>query len=418
MNTIEGNGSNDNTPLGPIIHISRDGKLKTLDELLQGVEGNREVLASQLRAGDVLSAQSSDDHGNKHVLTMEIDKATWESLGMNDGFSPTKSLSGAVTVRAAGKVLFSRNARIDGSSFGGSMMSPGVFRAGEHLVFWDPERKRWQTPAIERIAIVRGKDSHSPRILDDDSLAVSNEEIREIHTQRLSQYKALMDRFGFSKQHDFTDSSKPSRSTEQRDFSDPSSALLTERDPQYVAGPIIATYSGEMALGNKLAIHNSETGEYILYKYYNFKGEDILQIAYANVKDTTYDPYEFNILSMAINRVHAARVAITTHNSGPNSNLLATNYKPSEGDGKKELGIPPYSEHDASAYVPDIQVDSGSAQIIERYPFSEVAAKNPGLLEMVKGRVSVRESTDHKITIALGNKQVSLLSPDEIYSRI
>ena len=369
--------------------------LLTLERDLAAVE----FPLSALREGDLVTALWEDGDYKPGSFSFRLKHGEWTSLMMGSG-APTPTWEVEIENGISG-IKGSVSARFIGSGFGGSMISPNVLMSNRSLVFGLEDGREWRTNFVQSLKVLR-KEGDNYSVLKVPEAGERNPQIDLLHNARQKQFESLMERFDFSS-FDFRDCSKSS------------DGFVKFEDNRFV-GEFIAS----MAQGNTLALFDKAKDRWISYRYYNWKGEDILQMAYADVdhdrfrKESGFNgrPY----FSLGTSAVHRARGWLATYTTGPVQGLDALSYHVSESDAQTLLSVPPVG---TMSPAPTLElVGTEGLHIARQYPMSVALKEHPGLLERLLENISCERTEQGGAILTLNKAIRKVLSPSEVFSAL
>ena len=393
------------------------GELIGIFELMERHRNNGEIeiSTSLLKPGDLLTFQYLQENANGFFI-FKVKECEWRNLGMQENFAPSPLLSGQLQGDQLPNDVKDKTVFFVGSGFGGSIREPNILATGRAPYFALPEGE-FRAPAIQNFKIFRKDTDGELRILDRAQVDAETKMDNARHLERLIRVEQLMNMFGFT-DYDLKDSSKSSHSYEQVAINEalPQERILTYDDERYYA-----QYDAEMAMGNRLAILDKKTNQWMEFKYFNFKNDDFLQVAFTDLSGQDLDKI-FMIPEWIVfaNEILGSTSSITTFNSSNRYGIEAVNYQPTDEESRENLKIPSTGSH--RLFRPNIQlwpngeikvgVDSGLL-------YTDTLDKDPCLPERISTTVKLNTTPDGAISLDLNGKNIQLKNPDaEIESLI
>ncbi len=383
---------------GNIYHVFSNGEEVNIFDL---VERNRRNMETEmgfglLKAGDIITFQSSDESGPSNFL-FDVKDAKWDTLGISGSHCPAPQLIGTLRGPNLPDEVNDQEVVFTGSGFGGSIRQVDTLATGQAPYFWIPGRGEYRGPIVDFFQLFRRDQEGNLQPIEPNQLDAEKKGKTVKHQERLAKAEQLMKMFGFT-QFDIREGRK----------------LLDQDYLEYEDNRYLAQYSAEMAMGNSLVIFDKQTGQWMELKYYNFKNDDFLQIAFADLSGHKLeDVFILANYILSESSIHASREAITTYASSGRYGIEGVNYKPSDKDAAEVLGIPPWGNRNYVLFSPDIQVwPDGRIETPVNSSNFRAEDEHPGLLERVKNSISATKSDDDTVLLNLNGKNVQLKNPD------
>lgn len=364
-----------------------DGRVVTLSQQLEQDKGEAEISSVGLRPGDQLAFLYHRD-GQDRRFTFDITSAEWVHMGVEGYLPPGPQVLGRLYgIDDLAPEVEGQEVVFGGTGWGGSMWQSRVIRTGGPIVFQLLDEREFHSPPIRTFDIFQsGLDGAyrpcSPNQMDNRSgLNIPQ------HNARLLKAEELMVKFGF-KPLDIKDGS-------------PRQEPTTE---YYFDGRFIANYEAGGARGNQLAVLDRDTGLWFEIKFFNFRGDDILQLAFADLFAQNLKETFLTGRLAEESGVHISRVPITTYTTSGRYGIEVTNYKMGGTDAKQIYAV---------GYPPDIQFwPNGSVKVAQTRPFSEEEKKQPGVTERIVNSVHTQTSPDGSMNLVINGASRLLPNPD------
>jgi|GEM_PF-4436084 len=378
-----------------------NGELVSVDSLLsheKDIEPVEFPLAS-LKEEDLITATWEDGDYKPGSFSFRLKRGNRTGLSISDGSAPTKSWEVEIENGIPG-ISGSMPARFVGSGFGGSMVSPNRLMSGRSLVFGLEGRREWRSPFVNQLKILRN-EGEAYKVLSAAQAVERNKEIDMVHQARMGQFKRLMDHFQF--QFDFKDGTKSS-----------------DGFVRFEGERMVADFHAGMAAGNTLEMFDKEKHRWVSYRYFNWKGEDALQIAYADV-----DPESFKkesgfggetYTSLGPDAVRRTGGWLATYTTAPSQELEALVYHVSDADARDVLRIPALGVTQPS---PGLEIVTGeAARIHDEYPMSAALDEDPELKKRIVAALSAERTSDGGAIIRIDSEKRVLLSPESVFAEL
>ncbi|MBW3568804.1 hypothetical protein KY385_01615 [Candidatus Parcubacteria bacterium] len=282
-----------------------------------------EMDVSVLQAGDVLAARF-DNEDSPSGFVYEVEEAVWHDLGISNYSKPGRSLSGRINsaslpseINGTEKVIFT------GSTYGGSIISPGLIATGMYPEFFLKGKGRLTFPPINYFVVFRADERGSLQEIEPQQLVAETSAKNEKHTKRVAEMDQVIEAFRFDRNL---------RNLGGQTYS----------DERYEA-----VFDSRGAVG--LAILDKKTKVWMKYQYDEGRA---LQIGFAKLSDIKEAYGLDGRFSSTVEPIYRAGVAISTHTTSPRYGIDVVNYKMS----KKEAADIDFAGKDAFPPSPNIRV--------------------------------------------------------------
>ncbi|MBW3569451.1 hypothetical protein KY385_04970, partial [Candidatus Parcubacteria bacterium] len=284
----------------PVFIAQPDGSLVGINDLIEQRRNNHEAEmdASVLQAGDVLAARF-DDEDSPSGFIYEVEETVWHDLGISNYSKPERSLSGRINsaslpseINGTEKVIFT------GSTYGGSIISPGRIATGMYPEFSLKEKGSLTFPPINYFEVFRADERGSLQEIEPQQLVAETSAKNEKHTKRVAEMDQVIEAFGFDRN------------------------LRNLGGQTYSNERYEAVFDSRGVVG--LAILDKKTKVWMKYQYSEGR---TLQVGFAKLSDIEEAYGLDGRFSSAVDPIHRAGVAISTHTMSPRYGLDVVNYK-------------------------------------------------------------------------------------------
>jgi len=384
------------------------GEIIGINDLYKREQNNAEasMSVSALKPQDLMAMQYQDENSQNRSFLFEIKDAAWNDIGVCNSFAPQPRVSGFLEGDELPGEVKGKEVYFQGSGWGGSSRSPGVLATGRSPYFFVPGEGEINMPTLNYFEVFRRGDdgylrSLEPQQLDSEARAESQK-----HGERLAKADELMALFGLN--FDFKDTSRWIRRF--KDVSDTENMSPSDVT-HYEDNRYIAQYEGSAGMGNDLIIFDKQTYQWVELKYFNGMGNDIFQIATADLGNKRKTRIGY-LKGGLVTEPAVLDAGLITHTTSERYGISAINISPSDKQARL-MGVPNPREPERM-FVPNIQIwDTGEVKIPDVYPFSVIEEANPGtinrLLEAIKTTYK-----DGRINVKIKDANIDIPDPDKM----
>lgn len=380
-----------------------DGRVVNLSEAIRNEQetGEEQINTALLRQGDVVAMLATPaDNQPANSLLYRVEDTEWRHLGATGSHGPRFDVAGNLQGSNVPEELTRQRTYLAGSGFGlgSSSLQYGTIVTGRTPFFFADNREIQAAP-IAKLKVYRRNTEGELRALTEQQLAAEAVHDTDRHLERLQRAEELMRVFGFDA-YDFRDC----KQVLENDIDS-----LAYSDERYEA-----QYTTGQAMGNTLAILDKRTGQWTELKYFNFNNQDTLQISFADLPQQDWMKL-FRGFQTEESAIYRSGAAIATHTTSNWIGLNAANYHPERRECADILSLSGYSDDGEYEFAPrpDIQIfPDRTVKIDGQYPFDQMEAKQPGLLEAMAGSIHADTSHDGITTLTFGQHTVNLKNPD------
>jgi len=371
-----------------------DGRLVNIFDLIkkEGAYGEQSLSLSLLNPGDMLALQFTGEDGGSSEILFQVHGTEVRHAGINVGAPeqiPSGVLSGFLPREVTGQSFC-----LVGTRLGRHYQQFGILNPGG-AAFFVSDAGEYATGTIDKFGVYRLDSTGELHLVPPENLGSPSPELTKTHQERIARVKDLLSAVGFAV--DYQDCSQ------------------TQEERRYEDNQYIIEYTGGMALGNRLAIYDKTTSQWMECSFINFQGENALKVSFADL--TGLDLKKVFIVGSIFydSGVRNTDRSITTFVTSPASSLDLIDYVPSQVDLGK-IGITDYPNRSdflpPKKPAPDIVIHSDGRFTIDHYGFyTPIETSHPGALKAIRDAVTV-ESADGKMHLAFNSHPIADMDPD------
>lgn len=378
-----------------------NGDLVSIDDLISREKAMNavEFPLSALKEEDLVVATWEDADYRASSFSFRMKQSHWSGLLMGHSFAPSKSWDVEIQ-NGLPHANSPTSAHFIGSGFGGSMLSPNTLMTDRSLVFGLKDGREWRTNYIRNLKVLR-RDGDAYTVLTAPEKAERDAAIEAIHGARLKQFEQLLRHCNLPNTH--SQDTAPSKD-----------------GSGYEDEQLVARFSDGKAMGQTLDLFDKQRSRWVSYKYFNWKKEDILQVAYADVDPALFkkesalgaEPY----LALGIDAVHRTNGWVATYTTGPAQKLQALAYHVSDLDAHDALHIP---RRGLMQPAPTIEfVNDEPPRIPRGYPLSIALNEDPALMQNMLAKIALEKTGSGTALLHIGDERRTILTPEHVFAEL
>lgn len=390
------------TPDLPQGHLLGMESIDRLEEL----KGESRLNTSVLKKGDVIAftAGNKDEPAN---YVFEITDDAMHDFYATYGWGPNKSIIGRISGADVPHEAAEHEVIFHGSGWGGSITEGGLISTNRTLCFMYGERCLFYTPTISYYEVFRPDTEGYLHEVPLNLLMKREKSDNEQHQSRLDIAQQILILLGHE-EFDFRDG----RSDYDFNGADFSTSKIFEDQR------LIVEARACKATANTVAVYDKQNGLWLELKYYNFRGDDVLQLAYANVSlgeiakadDWGFGPLPFR--PTRENSIYRTGTAVVTHTTSIKSNLDVISYVSSEEE-STALGMPLWKDKDYPVQAHFI-IQNGSVDISSDEFLDGAMSKVPDIKEKIMPQVALKAGN----VLILQGKEIKIPNHDDSLNEI
>ncbi len=352
------------------------------------------INASLLRPNDLVALNYTTPEQKTAGYFFKVEEISLREAGINVG-APRQVLRGRFHGEDLPSELLNEKFEFGGSS-DGTFIQWGVLINGTVPQFRSP-RGQLLSPLIDKYNIYRPDVSGEMRPVPLNDLIKEAQKVSVLHEARVAKVEELLSIIGFY--------------VDFKDCSQADDSKLEYENPRY-----LAQYHSGMATGNRLALYDKDTSQWMEFGYFDFQGEGVLKAAFANLEGLDFDKVFIGRYVLGESSILHADVPVITYNTSTNLGLDVINYRP----GDEELGNIGIEDYDNSKYrfkgkpSPDIQVFPDGSIVVDAHGFFvPIETTHPGALERINEAMCATTDGKGKMEVRFNGRRINGINPDE-----